>query len=64
MGHHPHTHCGGATALGVGNKTHTQCNPDTLLSIRSIDYPDRDAEPFQRVLSSLSLSLTISGQLI
>lgn len=54
-----HTH----EALGVGNTTHTQCNPDTPLSIRSIDYTGRD-KGFQRVLFPLSLLLTAGGLII
>lgn len=60
---HTHTHTEGPEALGVGNITHTQCNPDTPLSIRSIDYTGRD-KTFQRVLSPLSLLLTISSLII
>lgn len=60
---HTHAHTHGPKALGVGNTTHTQCNSDTPLSIRSIDYTGRD-KAFQRVLSPLSLSLTISSLII
>ncbi len=58
-----HTHTQGTEALGVGNITHTQCAPDTPLSIRSIDYTGRD-KAFQRVLSPLSLVPTISSLII
>lgn len=60
---HTHSHREGPKAPGVGNITHTQCNPDTPLSIRSIDYTGGD-KAFQRVLSPLSLRVTVSSPII